>query len=237
MRFWHFTVPLTRTDPGRKDYAGLAWRDSGMQENLARSGLVEGSGLYSTLMQGPDQAPRLLERIASGDPAAVRAVIQEYGDLVWSLARRFTTNDADAEDAVQDIFTMLWRKAGVYDRTQGAEITFVSLLARRVLIDRWRRSGRQIKSISLDANHDAAAPWVHDDESIRLAAEAFEELEDDQKTAIRLSICFGLTHEMIAEATDTPVGTVKTRIRRGLALVRDRLGTFVSVGSGKGGAG
>lgn len=237
MRSWHSAVPLTRTGLGRKDYAGLLRRDSGTKEKLFRSGFVKGSGLYSTLMQGPDQAPRLLERIASGDPAAVRAVIQEYGDLVWSLARRFTSNDADAEDAVQDIFTMLWRKAGVYDRSQGAEITFVSLLARRVLIDRWRRSGRQIQSIPLNADHHATAPWVHEDETIRLAAEAFEELEDDHKTAIRLSICFGLTHEMIAEATDTPVGTVKTRIRRGLAMVRDRLGTVVSVGTGKGGAG
>lgn len=187
-------------------------------------------------MTHPDHAPRLLERIASGDSAAVRAVIEEYGDLVWSLARRFTDNDADAEDAVQDIFTMLWRKAEVYDRSQGAEITFVSLLARRVLIDRWRREGRRIKSIPLLPDHDAAAPWVREAESVRLATEAFEELDDDQKTAIRLSICFGLTHEMIAEATDTPVGTVKTRIRRGLARVRDRVGQLVPMVNQKGGA-
>lgn len=180
--------------------------------------------------------PGLLERIAAGDAEAVRAVIEEYGDLVWSLARRFTDSDADAEDAVQDIFTMLWRKADVYNRSMGAEITFVSLLARRVLIDRWRRQGRQVKAVSLQADHAPEAKWSREEEATRLATQAFEELDDDQKTAIRLSICFGLTHEMIAEATDTPVGTVKTRIRRGLAKVRDRLSQLVPLSHEKGGA-
>ncbi len=182
----------------------------------------------------------LLERIASGDATAVRAVIDAYGDLVWSLARRFTGNDADAEDAVQDIFTMLWRKADVYDRAMGAEVTFVSLLARRVLIDRWRREGRRVATTTLD--HDGSAPggpWGEREELIRLASRAFDELDEDQQTAIRLSLSYGLTHEMIAQTTNVPVGTVKTRIRRGLARVRDRLNGALSPASseGKGGAG
>ncbi len=168
---------------------------------------------------------QLLERIASGDTEAVREVIDTYGDLVWSLARRFTHSDADAEEAVNDIFVALWRKADQYDPAIGPEVTFVSVLARRQLIDRWRSASRRPKTADLSF---AAERTVYDDlpeseEISKRAFDAFSELEKDVQIALRLSIEFGCSHSSIAEITDSPLGTVKTRIRRGLSQIRDRI--------------
>ena len=61
----------------------------------------------------------VLPRIAAGDPAAVPDCITRYGGLVWSLARRFLGNAADAEDAVQDVFIELWKNAARFDPARG----------------------------------------------------------------------------------------------------------------------
>src|SRR5829696_165972 len=72
----------------------------------------------------------LLHRIAAGDSAAVEEFLDRYGGLVWSLARRFTSNRQESEDAVQDVFIELWRKAPRYDASLSSEATFVAMIAR-----------------------------------------------------------------------------------------------------------
>jgi RNA polymerase sigma-70 factor (ECF subfamily) len=165
---------------------------------------------------------RLLQRIASGDPGAMRAFVERYGDLLWSLARRMTRSDAEAEDAVQDILVYLWQRASLFDPGAGEEVTFVSIVARRRLIDRLRRLGRlpNIEPLTGDAGSNAAAP---DSDESRLARAAFDSLPEDQQSILRLAIVHGRTHQMIAEDTGLPLGTVKTHIRRGLAVIRERL--------------
>ena len=66
----------------------------------------------------------LLERIASGDRSAVAVCIDTYSGLVWSLARRFLANDADAEDAVQEIFMEIWSTADRYDANVAGDTTY-----------------------------------------------------------------------------------------------------------------
>ena len=168
---------------------------------------------------------RVLVRIAAGESSAVREVIDLYGDLVWSLARRFTGSDADAEEAVQDIFVLLWRKAHHFDPTRGAEATFVSVLARRTLIDRWRRSKRRPDLSTLDASEitPAQTARLESDELSAQAFRTFAQLDPDTQMALRLSIEFGCSHTDIAEITDTPLGTIKTRIRTGLRTIRDAM--------------
>jgi RNA polymerase sigma-70 factor (ECF subfamily) len=79
--------------------------------------------------------PTFLERIAAGDPLAVEGCLEKYRGLVWSMARRFAGNHADAEDVVQEIFIELWRHAGRFDAVVAAESTFVTTIARRRLIE------------------------------------------------------------------------------------------------------
>lgn len=172
-------------------------------------------------------AQSLLQRVAAGDPVAVQAVLDQYGGLVWSLARRFSANQSDAEDAVQEIFLDVWKSAGRFDPAVASEATFVSMIARRRLIDRNRRTGRQPASEPI---HDASAfqsPEVEraaqiGDEAAR-AARAFKDLSQEQQRVLRLSIFHGLSHEKISAATGLPLGTVKTHARRGLIRIRELL--------------
>ncbi len=76
--------------------------------------------------------------------------IDQFGSLIWSIARRLTRTRADAEDAVQEIFTDVWRSAGRFDPNQGSEKVFVATIARRRLIDRMRRAAHQARTESTD---------------------------------------------------------------------------------------
>lgn len=167
----------------------------------------------------------LLQRVAAGDEAAVRACMDEYGGLVWTLARRMCRDAADAEDAVQEVFVSLWRSASRFDPSIASETTFVAMIARRRLIDRLRK--RRSDEVGMPEELAAAAPETSDREVSEEAGEAMKVLStlgDDQQRVLRLAILHGLPHERIAASTGLPLGTVKTHIRRGLMKVRERLG-------------
>jgi RNA polymerase sigma-70 factor (ECF subfamily) len=172
----------------------------------------------------------ILARIAAGDGDAVQACLDRYGGLVWSLARRFCYTQAEAEDAVQEIFLDVWRSAARYDERVASEPTFVAMIARRRLIDRRRRAGREIDARLLSPETDRAdggsrrpAESVEISEEAAAAARALEALRPEQQRVLRLSIYQGLSHEKIAEATGLPLGTVKTHVRRGLIRIREML--------------
>lgn len=170
----------------------------------------------------------LLPNVAKGEPDAVRACIDRFGGLVWSLARRMCPTDAQAEDAVQEIFVEIWKNAYRYDERVASETAFVAMLARRRLIDRRRREGRRLdKQVLADdagpAQADRATPF-DDSDDVRKASDALTRLSDEQQRVLRLSIFQGLSHEKIATSTGLPLGTVKTHARRGLIKLRELLG-------------
>jgi RNA polymerase sigma factor (sigma-70 family) len=181
--------------------------------------------------------PTLLKRIASGDPSAVEGCMTKYRGLVWSLARQFTRNHADAEDAVQEVFIELWRHAERFDPTMAAESTFVSLIARRRLIDRQRRHARHSGTRSLVVEPAVAAPSQADRletaEEGRRARELLTQLRPEQRQVLELSIDEGMSQQQIAEATSLPLGTVKTHARRGLMRLRQLLETASAAATSK----
>jgi len=167
--------------------------------------------------------PPLFPRIANGDPLAVREFVTRYERMVWSLARRYSDDSADAEDAVQDVFLSLWRSAGRFDPLRASEPVFVTVIARRRLIERTRGRKRRPPTELLD---DATASEELDpDRSIEaaLAVRALDALSEDQRRVVILSTRDGMTQEEIAEHTGLPLGTVKTHARRALIRVRDAL--------------
>ncbi len=170
----------------------------------------------------------VLARIARGDPQAVRACMDQFGGLVWTIARRLTRNRADAEDAVQEIFTDVWRSAGRFDPQQGSEKVFITTIARRRLIDRLRRNQQRPPMESEQALENIA--WADPGTRAEIcaeaatAAQAVARLKPDQRKVIELGVLNGMSHQEIADALQMPLGTVKTQMRRGLIQVRLALG-------------
>jgi len=175
----------------------------------------------------------VLARIAQGDQRAVRECIDQFGSLIWSIARRLTRTRADAEDAVQEIFTDVWRSAGRFDPSQGSEKVFVTTIARRRLIDRLRRVSNQGTTASTDEIETLAwaDPGIHAETSAeaQTAARAVMQLRPEQRQVLELGLLQGLSHAEIAEALQMPLGTVKTMMRRGLIQVRQLMGVDAPV--------
>jgi RNA polymerase sigma factor (sigma-70 family) len=169
----------------------------------------------------------LLSRVAGGDPMAVAECLDRYKNLVWSLARRSCPDLESAEDAVQDIFLKLWKIADRFDASIASETTFVAMIARRSLIDLSRKkSWKMTNTVELDSfssvEMEASRRAELNDEAAK-AALLLDQLPEDQKQVIRLSVYDGLSHSRIAEATGLSLGTVKTHIRRGLNKLRKSL--------------
>lgn len=168
-------------------------------------------------------APALLLRIASGDEAAVSVCVAEYGALLWSLATRWSTDTADAEDAVQEIFFDLWKSAARFDPARATEVGFVVMVARRRLIDRLRRRSRQIEAMAWPDDFDLpdAAADASDRISDALDAETLlAGLTPVQRRLLERHLLDGKTHDEIALESAMPLGTVKSHIRRGLLKAR-----------------
>lgn len=179
----------------------------------------------------------LLQRVAANDATAVSEVLEQYGRLVWALARRMTGNASDAEDAVQEIFLDVWKSSGRFDPAVAGESTFITMIARRRLIDRRRRAGRRPQSEALP--EQVPDTGTHHEDKVAVsdeaahAARALDQLRPEQKRVLELSIYEGLTHTEISEETGLPLGTVKTHARRGLIKVRELLAA-ASVEAGEG---
>lgn len=170
----------------------------------------------------------VLHRVAAGDPAAVQEVLDRYGGLVWSLARRMCPSSTDAEDAVQEVFVALWESSDRFDPELGTETTFVAMIARRRLIDRARKASRRPGSAKLveeiAPSEDRPGSEIREtSEEAKKAQEALKQLSPDQQRVLRLAVYHGLSHDKISQSTGLPLGTVKTHIRRGLIRLRELL--------------
>jgi RNA polymerase sigma-70 factor (ECF subfamily) len=178
----------------------------------------------------------ILERVADGDQQAVTDCLTRYGDLVWSLARRYLGNDADAEDSVQDIFIDIWSSAGRYNREIASEVTLVSTIARRRLIDKLRHFERRPATVSLDDDDSSYEPSIpaglEDDAELANVARVLDAMAPQHNEILSLFLYQGYSHSEIARRLGLPLGTVKTRLRRGLLHIRQQLASGVPVCAG-----
>lgn len=167
----------------------------------------------------------ILPRIAQGDKSAVEDCLDQYSGLVWSLARRACATLADAEDAVQDIFVELWQKADRFDASKASEKTFIATIARRRLIDRYRRDARAVDTVNIESqNVEIAevqlAPAAELADEAAKAANCLRKLPPKQQDVLKLSIHSGHSHSKISQLLSIPVGTVKSYARRSLLELR-----------------
>jgi RNA polymerase sigma-70 factor (ECF subfamily) len=170
----------------------------------------------------------ILQRLADGDADAVDECLAKYGGVVWSLARRWCPTHEDAEDAVQEVFLDVCRSAVKFDPDLASESTYITMIARRRLIDRYRHSRRHLGTVSL-TREVLAADECHE-ERVEIHDEAaqahkyIQQLRPAEREVLKLSIKDGMSQSQVAKSMNLPLGTVKTHARRGLIKLRELLG-------------
>jgi RNA polymerase sigma-70 factor (ECF subfamily) len=167
-----------------------------------------------------------MHRLASGDRDAVGELYDRHAGRVLSLAYRIVRNSPDAEDIVQDVFSQAWRTAPNYEAARGTVAGWLLMMTRTRAIDRLRaRQSRREQPAQTDLNGVASVSASQSDQLIateqanRVRA-ALLQLPPEQQAALELAYFEGLTQAQIAEKLQTPLGTVKTRIRSALASLR-----------------
>jgi len=173
-----------------------------------------------------------LARIADGEQVALGTLYDESSALVYSMVLRVLGNIADAEETTMDVYTQVWKNAAGYDGSRGSVTAWLVTLARSRAIDRVRsRTSRAKKETALPETYDAPAlgnsPEQDSEEKQRRTRvmAALATLPAEQRELVELAFYGGLTHSELVERTGQPLGTVKTRIRMGMARLREHLGT------------
>jgi RNA polymerase sigma-70 factor (ECF subfamily) len=167
----------------------------------------------------------VLDRVALGDSRAARECIDRFGALVWSIARRLTSTHADTEEAVEEIFADVWRSAARYHPEQGSEEVFITMIARRRLIDRMRRAAHHGHVRASDDSDSLGwgdpSIWGGVCDEARGARRSIMRLRPELRMVLELGVLQGLSHLEIAHRLQMPLDTVTTLMARGLIQVRE----------------
>ena len=170
-----------------------------------------------------DNTDSILKLIAKGEDRAFNLLIEKYGNLVWSIGRKFLYNESDVEDAVQEVFIAIWKAAEKFDHTKASEVTFISMIARRRFIDYLRKVSkhRNLQSIDEDNGQELFKESIlNESTDLQLIKDAIGTLEIEDQELLNLSVYQGYSHSEIAKLLNIPLGTVKTRIRRNLIKLK-----------------
>ena len=171
-----------------------------------------------------DNDDSILARIAAGENGSFELLIEKYGNLVWSIGKKFLYRQSDVEDAVQEVFIAIWKSANKFDPQKAKEITFVSMIARRRFIDHLRKVSKHKNLESIDdkkSGHQLfKESMLNESTDLQLIKQAIESLDIDDQELLNLSIYQGYSHSEIAKLLNLPLGTVKTKIRRNLIKLK-----------------
>ena len=186
------------------------------------SNITEARKEYLSTMSS-DNTDSILKLIAKGEDRAFNLLIEKYGNLVWSIGRKFLYKESDVEDAVQEVFIAIWKAAEKFDHTKASEVTFISMIARRRFIDYLRKVSkhRNLQSIDEDNGQELFKESIlNESTDLQLIKDAIGTLAIEDQQLLNLSVYQGYSHSEIAKLLNIPLGTVKTRIRRNLIKLK-----------------
>lgn len=179
---------------------------------------------------------RLARRLVDQDPDALSDAYHLYGHRVYRVAYGLLRREELAQDVTQEVFVRLWKRPERYDATRGALSSFLQLDAHGRSVDLIRseeaRSKREIANERLSSIHQEGP----EEEAMRRVTSdrvqnALDQLKKTERDPIAMAFYLGYSYRKVAEVLGVPEGTVKSRIRSGLAKLRESLGTeLVGIG-------
>jgi RNA polymerase sigma-70 factor (ECF subfamily) len=180
----------------------------------------------------------LMERVNTGDEAAIEALYARYGGSCFGLARRILDDAQLAEDVVQQVFLALWKGTG-YDPKRGAVSTWLMSMTHHKAVDSLRRESTRRKRLAGEQalmELQALGPGPEDEAWLRLRAErtrdALRLLPSEQREVLLLAYYGGYTQREIADLTGLPLGTVKSRTLAAMRRLREHLSGEAGFGEG-----
>jgi RNA polymerase sigma-70 factor (ECF subfamily) len=171
-----------------------------------------------------------LQGVMRGGEADLNGLYDLTASRIYGLALRILRNEADAQEVTLDVYTRIWRRAADYDASRGSAWTLMVLITRNLAIDRLRTRRSQpqasdAEGVLEELKEELPGPETRFEsmETRERIQRVFAGLPEEQREVLTLAFFEGLTHTEAAARLGQPLGTVKTRIRAGLARLRRAL--------------
>ena len=170
------------------------------------------------------EVDRLVSRVAEGDRLALKSLYERTASKLYGICRRVTGDDADAQDVLQEVFVLVWRKAARFDPAKASAITWLATLARNKAVDRVRARRQSIAPLDEADEIASDAPsqldMIESAEDASRLKHCLEELDERARSMIRTAFFDGATYPELARREGVPLATMKSWIRRGLIRLR-----------------
>lgn len=173
----------------------------------------------------------LMAALAAGNAAAMEVLYDRFNRPVFSFAYRMVGDRNHAEDVMQEVFLRAWRRAARFSETRGTLISWLLSITHNLAIDELRKVQRrpqkadsaepELLMASLRDTGESIEEIAIGSEYGQIVREVLAEIPDAQRIVLELGYFRGMTQREIAEHLDTPLGTVKTRMRLALQKLQD----------------
>ncbi len=173
-------------------------------------------------MTAHDELDALLQRVARQDRRAFKDLYDRTAPRLNAIALRMLGRVDLAEEVLQETFLTIWDKAGRYDPALGVAQAWITTILRRRAIDRLRASPWLPRDLPEAETVPAIVSAIPESLSLR---HCLQKLDRATLHAIILSYMYGMTHRELHDRTGIPLGTLKSRLRRGLLALRKCLET------------
>ncbi|GJM11889.1 MAG: RNA polymerase sigma factor ECF family 11 [Pseudohongiella sp.] len=167
------------------------------------------------------------------DIDAFNQLFERFRKKIYALGMKLTRNETLANDLIQEAMLNVWQKAPLYDLDKGTARGWIFTLSRNRCFDMLRKQKRQPNCIDADdiwpAESGAEPAMVHEDRGgleveLRLIEGYFDKLPDAQREVVEQIYINDRTHEEAAAYLQIPLGTLKSRLRLGVAKLRNLIG-------------
>jgi len=163
----------------------------------------------------------LILAIRSGNQDAMAELYDRYSSVVYAVALRVLGDTGAAEDVLQEVFMQLWRNPSAFDAGRGNLAPWLAVITRNRAVDvlRKRRPQTEINDTLISVEPDLAG-GADRGRAVDKVRAVLKDMPAAQRTALEMAYFEGYSHTEISEKTGEPLGTIKTRIRSGLMLLR-----------------